>query len=88
MNKRILYCCSYCGKEFNSKECCLEHEENHDTSYDYSDCSDQKISEELRRLANRASAYHMFGEVVGMPLHSFENLMTEAARRIVDKENT
>ena len=84
MNKCTIYYCDYCGKEFGCEADCLEHEKAH-VAY-YSHFSNKELSNVLENLSNHACEFHMFGEVAGMPLHSFENLMNEAAKRIKDLE--
>lgn len=80
MNKCTVYYCDYCGEKFDCEADCLEHEESHVTYYYY--MSDKELSNVLEDLSNRACELHTFGRIAGMPLHSFENLMEEAAKRI------
>lgn len=80
MNKREIYTCEFCGKEFTSPEECEEHEKSHEN--DYSETSNETIAEDLEYLSETAYGYRWGNLVMGMPLKSFERLMAEAAWRL------
>ena len=83
MNKKILYECEFCGKSFETKEECEEHEETHIENY--SESSNGEIADELNYLREFASDYRICNKVMGMPIDSFKNLMREAVRRLNEK---
>ena len=80
MNKKTWYECEFCGKSFDTKEECEEHEETH--IKDYSESPNGEIADELDYLREFASDYRICNKVMGMPIDSFKNLMREAAERL------
>lgn len=79
-NKRVVYECKYCGKEFPIWDECAEHEQSHIRDYQQADT--QEIIKELKQLEKRAYAYPVGNLTVGMPPRNFESLMSEAAKRL------
>lgn len=82
LNRRLVYKCSckYCEKEFWSWDECEEHEKAH--LHDYSQEETEKIIRELRHLEEIAYGYHVGNMVFDMPVSNFENLISEAAKRL------
>lgn len=81
MNKKTIYICEYCGKEFYTECECEQHERNNHT-ISFEDASTAEISDILLELADAAHGYHIDGNVMGWPEASFINLMKEAAERL------
>lgn len=83
MTTSTVYHCEFCDAEFSSEEECREHENTHIKNY--SKKSSEEIAEDLKFLEEVAYGYRFGQSVMGMPLASFENLMREAANRLLDK---
>lgn len=82
------YVCKYCGKEFRTMCDCRIHEKDHiETFSDFFEKSNIKIACELYGLYCSAYRYQVGDSVMGMPVTNFENLMREAARRLMDEHN-
>ena len=84
-SKKIMYECKYCGKEYSDYDECNEHEKTHISNFDNADT--KEIIQKLRKLGESAYGYHVGNRVLGMPVKNFENLMTEAARRLEEQDN-
>ncbi len=83
-SKKIMYECKYCGKEYSDYDECKEHEETHVLNFDNVDT--KEIVQRLRELGESAYGYHVGNRVLGIPAKNFENLMTEAARRLEEQD--
>lgn len=81
-NKRVMYECKYCGKEFPGWDECEEHEHAHLCNYSNEDT--KVVIELLRHLSENAYDYRIGDLVFGMPISNFESLMDEAAKRLED----
>ena len=81
MDKVVVYRCEYCGKEFDTYDECLKHEESHEICF--ADATNKQLISALRELAQAANAYRIGKRVMGMPIHSFTSLMCEAADRLI-----
>lgn len=79
-SKKIMYECKYCGKEYSDYDECNEHEKTHILA------DTKKIVQELKWLGEAADGYYVGNRVLGMPTKNFENLMTEAARRLEEQD--
>ena len=79
-NKKVVYECKYCCKEYENYDECEECEKSH--LRDFSKADMQEIIKELRLIGEIACGYHVGYTVMGMPLRNFESLMEEAAKRL------
>lgn len=75
-----IYICEFCGKEFNDREGCYEHERTHIETF--TDFSDAELTARLEAIADNAHHYRIGKTVLGMPIETFENLLKETIRRI------
>lgn len=80
MRKATVYTCEFCGKEFDNAYECGLCEESHVESYESS--SIEELIETIDDLGRRAYDYRINNSVMGIPVHSFENLMGEVAKRL------
>lgn len=85
MNKREVFVCEHCGKEFDSERECREHEESHIETYTYT--TNEEIADQLDHFADWARNYRSGNEVLGIHIESFQNLMRETAKRLRDAED-
>ena len=83
-SKKVMYECKYCGKEYLDYDECKEHEETHVLNFDNVDT--KEIVQRLRELGESAYVYHVGNRVMGITTKNFENLMTEAARRLEEQD--
>lgn len=84
LNKRVVYECKYCGKDFAIWDECEEHEKSH--LRDYRQADTNEIIRELKWLSDHAYGYHVGNLVVGIPVSNFGNLMDEVAKRLEGKQ--
>ncbi len=80
MRKVTVYTCEFCGKEYDSACDCQLCEESHIESYERS--SNKELIEMIHFLGERAYDYRINNSVMGIPVHSFENLMGEVEKRL------
>lgn len=78
--KKVIYECKYCGREYGDWEVCHRCEKSHIKKY--SDADIEEVVSDLIRVGERAHEYHIGGQVLGMPVVSFENLINEAVKRL------
>lgn len=83
--KKVMYECKYCGEEYQNYDECEEHEKSHIRNYE--DVGTKEIIDALKRMSECAYGYHIGEMVMGMPVTNFENLMTEAAKRLEEHLN-
>lgn len=80
MKKYDVYVCDICGKEHYLASECRACEKSHIISYEhYSNEHLIKMIEDLRRRANN---YTIGSNVMGMHINSFEDFMSEVAKRL------
>lgn len=84
-NKKVIYACDYCGKEYGNFDECEKHEKTHIRSY--KDADTNEIVNALRELGENAYGYHIGSMVIGMPVSNFESLLNEAAKRLEENLN-
>lgn len=82
--KNVTYECEICGNLFDNKQECEECEESH--IVDFSDRPNDELIRNLNLLGNSAYSYRIGEMVMGLPINSFKSLMSEAAKRLGDKE--
>ena len=75
-----IYTCEFCGKEFNDREGCYEHERTHIETF--TDFSDAELTARLEAIADNAHHYRIGETLLGMPIETFENLLKETIRSI------
>lgn len=75
------YVCEHCGKKFDDRDECIEHEKKHIETFE--DASNYKLASALEGIASRAEGYRFGETVLGIPLETFENALNEAAKRLV-----
>lgn len=66
------------------KNVTYECEESH--IVDFSDRPNDELIRNLNLLGNSAYSYRIGEMVMGLPINSFKSLMSEAAKRLGDKE--
>ena len=84
-NKRVVYECKYCGKEFPIWDECEEHEKSHLRNYQQEDTDE--IIRTLRHLGEIAYGYHIGHMVFDMPVSNFESLMEATAKRLEEDKS-
>lgn len=74
------YKCDYCGKEFESKMDCLEHESSHIKSF--CGLTNGQLADKMEELSRLSESHHLFNMILDMPVGSFQNLVEEVASRL------
>ena len=78
------YECEFCGLAFGTEAECECHEKTH--LCDYKHMSNKMIADALYNLSKCAYIYRMGSTVMGVPISNFQNLLDEAAKRLMEMD--
>lgn len=79
------YVCEHCGKKFDDRDACIEHEKSHVKTFE--DISNYELASVLEDIASRGTMYRFGETILGMPLKTFDNALSEAAKRLAKGTN-